>query len=154
MKKFLGISLLLLLVIAPAASAQDDTAAHRALIERFYQQVYNEGNTSLIPEIVAEDYVDHGQPRWSSRDDIAHIVNTLHSRLPDLQVTIHYWYFKADYVVVHVLFTGTLDSQAARWSLMDAYRIEDGKIAEARHMPLAGEWGGPSPNLRSPEVRL
>ena len=130
-----------LLNVPSLLRAQEDYSQYRTLIEQLYENVYNDGDTQLINVLVAEDYVDHGQPRRSTRADIAHIVDNLHDRLPDLQVTIQSWYFKDDLVAVEVVFNGTLDGyRRTMWALIDIYRIEDGKIAEAWHVPLDAEY--------------
>jgi predicted SnoaL-like aldol condensation-catalyzing enzyme len=144
MKKSACFGLLCLLLVGMVAVAQENTHPHQTLIERFYQEIYAAGNTSLIPELVADDYIDHNQARWPTRDGIAHIVHLLRQRLPDLNVTIDHWYFKDDHVVVQVTFAGTLDQQPLRWTTMDAYRIADGKLAEAWHLLLGGQDGLPA----------
>ena len=154
MKKSICISLLILLLAATLVSAQDDTAVQRLLIERFYHEVYTNGDTSVIKELVAEAYVDHNQARWPTRDGIARIVHLLHARLPDLTVTVDEWYFRADHVVVQATFSGTLDGYPMRWVTLDAYRVEDGKLAEVWHLPLADNAGLPPLNSRSSGVRL
>lgn len=154
MKKPIYICLLFLLLAAALVNAQDHTAAQRLLIERFYQEVYIKGDTGVIKALVAETYVDHNQARWPNRDGIARIVHLLHVRLPDLTVTVDEWYFRADHVVVQATFSGTLDGYPMRWVTMDAYRVEDGKLAEAWHLPLADKAGLPPLNSRSSGVRL
>jgi predicted SnoaL-like aldol condensation-catalyzing enzyme len=143
-----------LLLVGMTVGAQDDTAAHQLLIERFYLEVYTNGDTSIIPDLVAESYVDHNQARWPTRDGIVHLVEFLHSRLPDLNVKVDRWYFKADHVVVQATFSGTLDRQLIRWATLDAYRIENGKLAEVWHLPLAEPGALSIPDPRSSEVSL
>ena len=142
MRKALIIGMLCTLLSVPSLlHAQEDDSLYRTLIEQLYENVYNDGDTQLINALVAEEYVDHGQPRWSTRADIAYIVHNLHNRLPDLQVTIQSWYFKGDLVAVEVVFNGTLDGyRRTMWALIDIYRIEDDKIAEAWHVPLDAEY--------------
>lgn len=150
MKKIVCLSLLFVLAVGAVARAQSDTAAHQRLIERLYHDVYTDGNFAIIPELVAGNYVDHSQARWPTRDGIPQIVAALHSHLPNAQVTVLHWYFRDDYVVAHVLFSGTLEHEPIGWTTMAVYRIEGHKIAESWHQLLTG----PLPNPRGSEVRL
>jgi predicted SnoaL-like aldol condensation-catalyzing enzyme len=119
------------------AAAQDNPVARKHLIERFYEEVYNGFDLDVIAEIVNPAFIDHDQPRLSSRDDIAYIVTTLHEKLPDFQVTIDRLFFQDDLVVVHATYCGTLNDRWAVWTLAEVYRIEDGQIMEAWHSPMA-----------------
>jgi hypothetical protein len=47
---------------------------NKALLRRFYEELWTKGNLEMIPELLAEDFVDHhplpgakNWPRWSPR---------------------------------------------------------------------------------------
>src|SRR3990170_7989534 len=109
--------------------------ANRALIRRFFAEVWTKGRTELTRKMVADAYVNH-QARNRGSGAGRHSA----SGFPDLETTIEDLIAEADKVVVRATdrgpFTGpfmgmtpTGNRFTVTW--IDIFRIEGGKLREA-----------------------
>ena len=117
-------------------------AANKALIGRFYEEVWNRGNLAVCDEVFADDYVRHDAratdppPGPEGQKQIAAAFRTA---FPDLEFTVHRLVAEDGVVVGHWTATGT---HRGRWagveptgkravlSAVNIFRFEDGKVAE------------------------
>ena len=60
---------------------------NKALLRRFYEELWSQGDLKVIPELVAEDFVDHhalpGAP--SGREGLAALVTIWRTAFPDMR---------------------------------------------------------------------
>jgi steroid delta-isomerase-like uncharacterized protein len=113
------------------------------LIERFYKEIIEGGNLSLIDELSTDDYVDHeealpGQP--PGKDGVRYFVNAIRTAFPDIRVkTIEASLADGNLEACHVILTGTHRGEMAgmpatgksvEFGTTDIIRVEDGKVAE------------------------
>jgi predicted ester cyclase len=113
------------------------------LITRFYREVVEGGNLSLIDELTADGYVDHeealpGQP--PGKDGVRFFVNAVRNAFPDIKVkTIDASLADGDMEACHVVLTGThrgemsgiaATGKSVEFDGTDIIRIKGGKVAE------------------------
>src|SRR5262249_12995727 len=117
-------------------------AENKALIRRFYDEVWNGGNLDVCDEVFADDYIrhdlraTHAAPGPEGQKQIAGAFRTA---FPDLRFTVLALIAEDDYVVGQWRATGT---HQGRWAAVEptgktatlaavnVFRFEDGKVAE------------------------
>lgn len=101
----------LLAASTPASVAlAGDIENNRALIERYFEEVWNRGNLDALDEIMHPAYVNHspGLPDpGPGPAGLKPIVAAMRKGLPDLHYTIEDMVVQPDKVAVHVRFTAT-----------------------------------------------
>jgi steroid delta-isomerase-like uncharacterized protein len=114
-----------------------------ALVRRWTQELWGEGNLAVADEIVATDYVRHdpGAPiAVQGPEDVKRHVIMLRAMLPDLTLQIEDVVAEGDRVVLR--YTGVATDtggymgqpptgNVTRTAAMQIFRIADGKIAES-----------------------
>lgn len=113
------------------------------LIKRFYTEVLEGGNLSLIDELTADDFVNHeealpGQP--PGKEGVRFFVNAIRTAFPDIKAkTIEPCLADGDMEACQVLLTGTHRGEMAgvpatgktvEFGGTDIIRVVDGKAAE------------------------
>lgn len=82
---------------------------NETLIRAYYDELFGKGRVELIPELLAEDYVNHspspGLP--PGRAGVAVVVAALREGLPDLRYEIQDLVVSEDAVAARTLLTGT-----------------------------------------------
>jgi ketosteroid isomerase-like protein len=67
-----------------------DEDRNKALLHRFYEELWSQGDLEAIPELVAENFVDHhalpGAP--PGREGLAALVTTWRTAFPDMRETV------------------------------------------------------------------
>lgn len=88
-------------------------AAHkRTVIERYFEEVWNQGRLDVLDELLAADYVNHSSSLPDSppgADGVKPIVAAMRRAFPDLRYTIEQMVIGDDAVAVRVTLTGTHD---------------------------------------------
>lgn len=118
-----------------------EEARNKALMRRFYEELWSKGNMEAIPELVAEDFVDHqapaGQP--SGREELAELVVMWRTGFPDMQETVEDLVSEGDKVVGRFLMRGTHRGEfmgvaptgrSVTMGGIDVVRVAGGKISE------------------------
>jgi steroid delta-isomerase-like uncharacterized protein len=118
-----------------------DEARNKALLRRFYEELWTKGNLEVIPELVAEDFVDHhalpGAP--PGREGLAALVTTWRTAFPDMRETVEDLISEGDKVVGRFTMRGTHSGEfmgvpptgrSVAMSGIDIVRVAGGKIAE------------------------
>jgi len=96
-----------------SSSAAGDTALllqNRALVLRYFEEVWNQGNLDVLDELIASDYVNHSSSIPNPRPgpaDLKPIVAEMRRGIPDLKYEILDMVVAPDKVAVHVRMTGT-----------------------------------------------
>jgi steroid delta-isomerase-like uncharacterized protein len=114
---------------------------NKALVRRFFEEIMNGNNLSLIDEFVAPDFVEHeAMPGAASgREGFRQTSIMFRSAFPDLKATINDMIAEGDKVAMSVTFTGTHKGEfmgmaptGERFSMNahDIMRIENGKLKE------------------------
>jgi len=135
-----------------AEMSDDRAAANRALMRRNIEELFAAGNAELIPEIYAEDVVDHNPVvgQRPGHDGLRDVLAAFHEAFPDQRMELHgtladgefgvdFWTFRATH-------TGAIDGVEAtgnpvEFSGIDVARIVDGRIQEIWHVEdMAAMW--------------
>ncbi len=115
---------------------------NKALVGRYWEEVWNQGKLELIPELLRPDYILR-EPS-AAKDVVGHeavreFIQTYQRAFPDLHFAIADMLAEADKVATRWLVTGTQQGplkgleprgQAIAISGMSIIRIADGKLAE------------------------
>ena len=109
-------SILTLLCLVGLASCSRDRAASqstdekRIVIERYFSQLFSQGNVALVTELLHPDYVNGspGSPDLPrGREGVAIVVKALRSAFPDLTYEIEDMVIGSDAVAVRTTLRGT-----------------------------------------------
>lgn len=83
--------------------------AMRAVAHRFFQEVLNEGRLDVIPELVAEDFVEHetmpGAPE--GREAVGWFVTQFRAAVPDVRAEVDDLIVEGDKLVARSTWSGT-----------------------------------------------
>jgi steroid delta-isomerase-like uncharacterized protein len=115
---------------------------NKALIRRFYEEVWNKGNLDAAEEVFAADYVRHdlrpGNPLAGPAGQ-KKIAADFRAAFPDLHMTIDLMVAEGDFVVsrwttegAHTGAWGDVPptGKRARFSGVNIFRLEHGKVVE------------------------
>ncbi len=121
-----------LVIAAPMPDAQRE--ATMKAIRAFYD-FWNTGDEALLKQAIASNFTDHTLPPFASR--------RFRAAVPDLKVTVEKMIVAADYVTVHMNFTGHFTGkfgqtqgkgQAVPFIATDLIKIENGRITDNWHI--------------------
>jgi steroid delta-isomerase-like uncharacterized protein len=115
MKKFYTLfAMAIIFVIAscnmPDNSSGKKSAATKARVQEFYDQVINAHNVAAIDSFCTADFVDHNPDEGHSGkglDDLKASFKDFFSAFPDVHVTTNFMICEGDTVMAHVTMTGT-----------------------------------------------
>lgn len=118
------------------------TEANKAIVRRWVLEGWRTGNTALIEELFAEDYVNRTpQPGQApDRSGIAQVVSMIHATFSDLQVELEDLIAEGDRVAVRDRtlarhtgpFAGVAPTNASvRVDRIAIFRLREGRIVEA-----------------------
>ena len=118
-----------------------DEDRNKALLRRFYEELRSQGDLEAIPELVAENFVDHhplpGAP--PGREGLAALVTTWRTAFPDMRETVEDLIAEGDKVVGRFTMRGTHSGEfmgvaptgrRVTMSGIDIVRVAGGKITE------------------------
>jgi len=115
---------------------------NKALVRRFYEEVWDRGNTDFAFEVFADDYVRHDLRSTDALPGPAgqkKIADDFRAAFPDLRVTVDLIFGEGDFVLGRWTATGThsgswagLEPSGRRveFSAANIWRFENGKVAE------------------------
>jgi steroid delta-isomerase-like uncharacterized protein len=118
------------------------TEQNKRLVRRFYEEVWNLGNTDFAHEVFAEDYVRHDLSPTEALPGPAgqkKIADDFRAAFPDLEVVVDLIVAEEDFVVGRWTASGTQlgpwgalepTGRRATFSAVNIFRFEDGKVAE------------------------
>jgi steroid delta-isomerase-like uncharacterized protein len=116
------------------------THPHRALIERYFGELFNQGRVDLVETLLHPDYVNHspGSPDQDrGREGVRQVVLALRAAFPDLHYAIEDLVVGADAVATRTTLTGTHlgpffglppTGRPVRVAQFTIERIRDGRI--------------------------
>ena len=120
------------------------------LLDRLFNDGMNEGDTSVIDEVLADDYTNHSFGA-EGKDAMKGVIASFRSAFPDMQIEVAERVVDGDRVAQRGHFTGTHEGDfqgmapsgrkvTVQW--MDWWEIRDGKLADnwvvMDFSPLAG----------------
>ncbi len=130
-------------------------AENKAVVRRFYEQVFNQRREEVIDEIVSPEYVDYGHnPPGKGREGAKQDFRGIGSVFSDTHFTIDDLIASGDQVIVR--WTGALThtgdfmgvpatGKSLKLEGISIYRVADGQILETRNavgwMPVLQELG-------------
>ena len=118
------------------------TEENKQLVRRFYEEVWDRGNTAFAREVFADDYVRHdfrkteAPPGGPGQQMIA---DDFRAAFPDLRVTVDLVFGEGDFVLGRWTATGTHSRQwggvqptgrSVTFSAANIFRFENGKVVE------------------------
>ena len=118
------------------------TEQDKALIRRFIEEIFNQGNMNLADEILAPDFVEHEQlPPGipNDREGVKVLTSMMRSAFPDFKATIEDILADGDKVVIRMTWSGThkgefmgIPATGKRMSIgvIDIIRVSGGKLVE------------------------
>ena len=119
--------------------------ANRTLIHRWFEQVWNEGRTEAIAEMLADDAIVHGlsddsSTPWRGLDSFKEFHAKFRGAFPDIRVTVEDTVREGDRIAARCSVRGKHTGEALGFAATQApveftgmviVRIKDGKIVEA-----------------------
>lgn len=126
-----------------AALAPGDPAANKALVQRYYDEVWNAANLSALDELVDEAFLSYSNEDSfaNGRDELLGTIGLLRGALPDLRVEVLQLIAEGDFVVARLVISGTHTGDfmgmpptgnAVRFAMTSVLSISGGKIVEER----------------------
>ena len=114
---------------------------NKALVRRFFDQVFNNARPEVIDELIADDYVDHAAPPGQAPGAAGarQIYEMFRTAFPDLRVDLHDLLAEDDRVVVRATFIGTSQGtlmgaaptgKPVQIPTMVILRVRDGRLVE------------------------
>lgn len=116
----------------PQTELEED---NRALIRRFYEEVWNKGNLSVADEVFADNYVRHdprgGTPPPGPRGQKL-IAESFRKSCPDCVMTVDLLLADGDYVIGRWTIRGTYKPSGKKVDFVgvNIFRFAGGKVAE------------------------
>jgi predicted ester cyclase len=118
------------------------TQQNKNLFRRVMEEVFNQGNTSLVDELIAPDFVEHeelppGTP--AGPEGVKQLSTALRSAFPDFRATIDDIIAEGDKVVTRSTWSGTHKGEfmgiaptgkSVSFGVIDIVRIAGGKFVE------------------------
>jgi len=115
--------------------------ANTLVIQRFFNEVLNDGNLPVLETLIARDFIDHtpGPGQTAGRTGVQAKIERLRRAFPDIRFVLEDAAAEGDTVAVRYHWTGTqtgsfLDmaptGKPVRVRGMDFYRFRDGAVAE------------------------
>lgn len=114
---------------------------NKAIVQRFFEEVWNEGNPSAIDELVAANYEDHSLPPGmpSGAEGLKQTIAMYQSAFPDTRMTVEDQFAEGDRVVARWTGRGTHTGELmgipptgkqVTVTGIDIYRVVGGKVVE------------------------
>ena len=114
---------------------------NKAIVQRFFVKVVNEGNLAAMDDFFTVDYIDHAAPSGTppGAEGAKQFLSAVRISFPDLHLTIEEMIAERDKVMVLLTVRGTHKGELigipptgkqATWKGVDILRIADSKIAE------------------------
>lgn len=110
-----------------------------AVVNRYLQEVWNEGNLDVVDELFAEEYVrDNPAGLPPDSEGFKQMTGMIHAAFPDLELTVDETLTDGDRVVQRWSGRGTHEGDLfgvpptgseVSYTGISIYRVEDGKIA-------------------------
>jgi steroid delta-isomerase-like uncharacterized protein len=155
---------------------------NKALVRRYYEEVWSKGNVTAIDEFMAADYVPHSLPTGlqPGPEGLKQMITTYRTAFPDLKATLEDIFAEGEMVAFRWSVSGThlgewLDipptGNHAKATGITVFRIAGGKLVESwtstdlspteeelRWLTEVGDWqrsgDGPSTERDTPQIQI
>jgi pyrimidine-specific ribonucleoside hydrolase len=139
-----------------AALAPGDPAENKALVQRYYDEIWNTGELSALEELVDESFLSYTNeyPYAGGRDELWATLGLMRTAIPDLRVEILQLIAEGNFVAARVVITGTHTGDfmnvpptgnPIRFALTSILTVSSGKIVEEQQtldfLSLLGGFG-------------
>lgn len=116
--------------------------SNKEVVQRFYDEVMNHGDTAVLAEVIDENFLDHGETMFGEsqgRENLRKSVEGVHQILPDLGVSVDHMIAEGDMVGVRGTMrcrhTGAFLGVPATgrelvWKGNAIFKVVNGKIVE------------------------
>jgi predicted ester cyclase len=84
---------------------------NKASVRRFSEEVLGKGNLSIIPELIAPNYVFHTTPEYKGPEGLRQYVTMLRTAFPDLHISLDHLFAEGDLVAAFYRFGGTFKGE-------------------------------------------
>ncbi len=119
---------------------------NKAIVRRYLDEVWNQGNTAAVDEFLAPNYKRYLSPITAplTRDGQKQRLTGFRAAFPDVHLTLEDMFAAGNRVAFRVMLRGThqgvfqgiaATDKAVAFFTVDVVRVENGKIVE--------HWGGP-----------
>ena len=119
-------------------------ADHKDLVQRFYKEVFENGNIDAMDDLVAENMIEHDQPPPGmtlkpGREGVKELCEVYVRAFRPMSVQVHEMYQDGDTVITRATFSGTHSGQfgplpatgkSAAIQGIDIIRFEGDRMAE------------------------
>jgi predicted SnoaL-like aldol condensation-catalyzing enzyme len=112
---------------APRPAGDSLTAANKALVSTFYDQVLIKVNPDAIDTYIGHTYRQHNPTVADGTDDFRRLVTSLKTNAPNRHNTVQRVIAQGDLVLLH---TRSQNKPGPDVALTDIFRVTDGKISE------------------------
>ncbi|MET8980892.1 ester cyclase [Streptomyces sp. NPDC004539] len=99
-----------------------DAGKNREIVVRFYESLFNEGDLSVVDELVGDVYVDHQPMAGDGPDALKGAITAIRAANPGMRVSVERALAEDDLVLLHV--------DAGTHAVAGIFRVEDGKVVE------------------------
>ena len=117
------------------------SAQNKILVQRFFDEVFNNARPDAIDELIADDYLDHSAAPEQAPGPAGarQMYNVFRAAFPDLRITVHEMLAEGDFVACRATFDGTSrgplmgappTGKPVQLASMVFLRLRDGKIVE------------------------
>lgn len=115
--------------------------ANQAVVQRFYDEVFTQKKLAVLGEIFDPNLIIHDLHVGGGLNGGGPLAETL-AAFPDVKATVNLWVSEGDLVTAYVTYKGTHQAaylgvaatgNAVTWSIIDIWRVKDGKIVELWH---------------------
>ena len=131
MKKALAFSALLFALSVQITFAQKDKCEvaenNKKIVVQFYQKLFGDKDISVIDQYIVDDYIQHNPGVADGRQAIKDIATKWLANQPKIKVDFQQVAADNDLVFLHIK---TKNFSGKDASLVDIFRLKDGKIVE------------------------
>ncbi|MDX6584789.1 MAG: hypothetical protein QOI10_3973 [Solirubrobacterales bacterium] len=106
----------------------DQTAANKALVTYFYEQLFNQGNLSVIDAYVSPTYIQHNPFVADGPEPLRALITRQKQTNPQQHNTVSQVIAQGDLVLVHSISRPTPDALGTE--VVDVFRVSKGKLVE------------------------
>jgi predicted SnoaL-like aldol condensation-catalyzing enzyme len=128
-------AILFAIALAGCAPATDPVATNKALVARYYEEVFNQRNLDFLAEAMHAEVVGHGpglQDEVRGLADVAAFSAYVYEVYDDYQLTVHQLFGSGDWVQVRATVQAVHrpTGRPVQFFGLSVYRLEQGKITE------------------------
>jgi predicted ester cyclase len=120
---------------------------NKATLKRLYEEVWNEGNTSVIPDLVSPEFFTRGlHKNFKGQEGYKEMVTNLRADIPDIHFTIYEMVGEGDHLTYRITGEGTYRGKKYKWTQALFTCYKEAKVAEALSIADNLAWYQPGGN--------